>query len=72
MQFISCFFLWYGSSFLYNDFFNLSAMTIEELQKEFLLLPPDTIVTMFSWSDGEIYEVTEVKYDSSKNQIKLK
>lgn len=47
-------------------------MTIEELQKQFLLLPPDAIVTMFSWSDGEIYEVTEVKYDSEKNQIKLK
>ena len=47
-------------------------MTIEELQKELLLLPSDAIVTMFSWSDGEIYEVTEVKYDSEKNQIKLK
>ena len=47
-------------------------MTIEELQKKLLLLPPDAIITMFSWSDGEIYEVTEVKYDSSKNQIKLK
>lgn len=47
-------------------------MTIEELQKEFLLLPPDTIITMFSWSDGEIYEVTEVKYDSEKNRIRLK
>lgn len=47
-------------------------MTIEELQKEFLLLPPDAIVTMFSWLEGEVYEVTEVKYDSSKNQIKLK
>lgn len=47
-------------------------MTIEELQKELLLLPPDAIVTMFSWPDGEIYKVTEVKYDSEKNQIKLK
>ena len=47
-------------------------MKIEELQKELLLLPPDAIVTMFSWSDGEIYEVTEIKYDSEKNRIRLK
>lgn len=47
-------------------------MTIEELQKQLLLLPPDAIVTMFSWSDGEIYEVTEVKYDSTTNRIRLK
>lgn len=46
-------------------------MTIEEIQKELLLLPPDALITMFSWSDGEIYEVTEVKYDSEKNRIRL-
>ena len=69
--------MYYGDSqHIVGDFhfFNLIeyTMTIEELQKEFLLLPPDAIITMFSWSDGEVYEVTEVKYDSEKNRIKLK